>query len=153
MVSASLILMISTGLVLFYLQAVSEKILRREFARPYFKAVVNAHCLEFSKLQTAGDENAPADYDRLRWSLKCDFITLTDLLKTSPRVGLCSSREERLLMLYSHLGFLSLSLRHMLKLRERPAVLKLASILHYLANVAGQRQLEFSLADSSPLSH
>jgi hypothetical protein len=147
MISACLILMISTGLVLFYLQAVSEKILRREFDRPYFKAVVNAHCLDFPNLRKA-EGAAAMSYDQLRLSLKCDFLLLTRLLRTSPRVGLRHTWEERLLVLYSRAVFLFLALRHMLKLRERPAVMKLTTILQYLANVAGQRQLEFSLADS-----
>lgn len=145
---AALILIISTGLGLFYLHHVCEHILRREFARPYFQAIVNANSLEFLNLRKALNEsNAPVDYPHLELALRCDFLTLTRLLKMSPRVGLPYSREDRLLVFYSHIAFLSLSLRHLLRLGEKPAVLKLTAILQYLANVAGQRQLEFPPSD------
>jgi hypothetical protein len=147
MFQAALILMISAGLVLFYLQKALEGILRREFDRPYFKAIVNAYCLEFSNVQKALNESdAPVDYNQLRVALKCDFMTLARLLKMSPRVGFRYSKEDRLLVVYSRIGFLSLAVRHLLRLRERPAILKLAATLQYLANLVGQRELQFALS-------
>jgi hypothetical protein len=144
MFQAGLILIMSTGLALFYLHRVCEQILHREFARPYFKAVVNANCLEFPNLRKALNEPAaPMDYPQSLLALKCDFMTLARLLKMSPRVGLRYSREDRLMVFYSRIAFLSLSMRHLLRLGEKRAVLKLTAILQYLANVAGQRQLEF----------
>lgn len=146
---AALILMISSGLALFYVHHACEQILRREFARPYFQAIVNANSLEFANLRKALSEpNTSVDYPQLLLSLKCDFLTLSRLLKMSPRVGARYSREDRLLVFYSRVAFLSLSIRHMLRLAEKPAILKLTSILQYLANVAGQRQLEFVPSDA-----
>ena len=146
MFQATLILMISAGLALFYLQKASEGILRREFDRPYFRAIVRAYCLEFSNVRKAVDESdAPVDYERLRIALKCDFMTLACLLKRSPRVGFRYSDQDQLLVVYSRIGFLSLAVRHLLRLHERPAILNLTASLQYLANLVGQRELQYAL--------
>jgi hypothetical protein len=42
-------------------------------------------------------------------------------------------------MFYFHLVFVSLLTRHWLRVREKPAILKLTAILQYFANVVGQR--------------
>lgn len=147
MFQATLILMISAGLALFYLQKAVEGILRRKFDRPYFKAVVQACCLEFSNVQKAlNKSDAPVDYERLRVALKCDLMTLARLLKMSPRLGFRYSGEDRLLVVYSQIGFLSLAVRHLLRLHERPAILKLTATLQYLANLVGQRELQYALS-------
>jgi hypothetical protein len=83
--------------------------------------------------------NAPVDYPRLRMTLKCDFLALTYLLKNAVNVDQRCSREERLLMLYFRLVLASLITRHWLRVREKPAILKLTVILQYFANVVGQR--------------
>jgi len=72
-------------------------------------------------------------------TLRCDFLALTYLLKNAANVNQRYTYEERLLIVYFKLVFVSLITRHWLKLRETPAILKLTSILQYFANVVGER--------------
>jgi len=137
---ASLILIISTGLFFFYFQVACQKILRRRFEQEYFRAIVNANRLEFPAVRQAAEElEAPVDYARVRMTLKCDYLALTYLLKNAANVNQRYSREERLLILYFRALFFSLVVRHSLKLRETPAIVRLTVILQYFANVVGQR--------------
>jgi hypothetical protein len=66
-------------------------------------------------------------------------LALTYLLKNAANINQRYSFEERLLILYFRLVFASMIMRHWLKLRETPAVLKLTAILKYFANVVGER--------------
>ena len=84
MVLSALILILSTAFFFVYLQATCQRILRRQFERAYFLAIVNATRLEFPAVRrTLGEFNAPVDYPRLRMMLKCDFRALTYLLKNA----------------------------------------------------------------------
>ena len=140
MVLSALILILSTAFFFFYLQATCQRILRQQFDREYFLAIVNANLLEFPAVRrTLGDFNAPVDYARLRMILECDFQALTYLLKNAVNVNQRYSLEERLLMFYFRLVFASLITRHWLRVAEKPAILKLTAILQYFANVVGQR--------------
>ena len=140
MALAALILIFSSAFFLFYLQVTCQRLLRRQFDREYFLAIVNANRLEFSAVRRTLEEfNAPVDYPRLRMVLKCDFLALTYLLKNAVNVDQRYSREEQLLMLYFRLAFASLITRHWLRVREKPAILKLTAVLQYFANVVGQR--------------
>jgi hypothetical protein len=140
MFMATLILILSTGLLFFYLQAVCQKILRRRFTQEFFQSIVNANRLEFPSVRKAiEDFGSPLEYPRLTLTLKCDFLALTYLLKNAANVNQRYSYEERLLILYFKLIFASLVTRHWLKLRETPAALKLTVILEYFANVVGER--------------
>jgi hypothetical protein len=137
---AALILILSTAFFFFYLQATCQRILRQQFDREYFLAIVNASGLEFPAVRrTLGEFNAPVDYPRLRMMLKCDFLALTYLLKNAVNVHQRYSGKERLLMFYFRLVFASLITRHWLRVGEKPAILKLTAILQYFANVVGQR--------------
>jgi len=137
---AALILIISTGLFFFYLQAACQKALRRRFAQEFFQPIVNANRLEFPTVRKAlEDFGTPVEYPRLTLTLKCDFLALTYLLKNAANVNQRYTYEESLLILYFKLVFASLVARHWLRLRETPAVLKLTSILEYFANVVGER--------------
>jgi hypothetical protein len=137
---AALILTLSTAFFFFYLQATCQRILRQQFDREYFLAIVNASGLEFPAVRrTLGEFNAPVDYPRLRMMLKCDFLALTYLLKNAVNVHQRYSGKERLLMFYFRLVFASLITRHWLRVGEKPAILKLTAILQYFANVVGQR--------------
>jgi hypothetical protein len=137
----ALILPLSTGLFFFYLQFTCEKILRRNFDREYFRAVVNANCLEFPSVnQSLQDLELPADYSRLLTGLKMDFLVLISLLENASNPIQPYSRTERLLMWYFKLVFLSLILRHWLGWREKPALLTLTAILQYFANLVGRRE-------------
>ena len=140
MILAALILILSTAMFFFYFQVTCQKILRRQFDREYFQSIVNANRLEFPSLRKSLEEfGAPIDYPRLRMMLKCDFLALTYLLKNAANLNQRYSREERLLILYFRWLFLSLSVRRLLKVGEKKAILKLTSILQYFANVVGQR--------------
>jgi len=140
MVLAALILILSTAFFFFYWQATCQRILRQQFDREYFLAIVNASGLEFPAVRRAsGEFNAPVDYARLRMMLKCDFRALTYLLKNAVNVKQRYSGEERLLMFYFRLVFASLITRRWLRVGEKPAILKLTAILQYFANVVGQR--------------
>ena len=140
MILAALILILSTAMFFFYLQATCQKILRRQFDREYFQSIVNANRLEFPSLRKSLEEfGSPVDYPRLRMMLKCDFLALTYLLKNAANVNQRYSNEERLLILYFRWQFLSLAVRRLLKVGEKKAVLKLTSVLQYFANVVGQR--------------
>jgi hypothetical protein len=140
MFMAALILILSTGLFFFYLQAVCQKILRRQFEQQFFQSIVNANRLEFPSVRKAiEDFNSPIEYPRLALTLKCDFLALTYLLKNAANVNQRYSYEERLLMVYFKLMFFTLVTCHWMRLRETAAVLKLTTILQYFANVVGER--------------
>jgi hypothetical protein len=140
MFMAALILILSTGLFFFYLQAVCQKILRRQFTQEFFQSIVNANRLEFPSVRKAiEDFGSPVEYPRLTVTLKCDFLALTYLLKNAANVNQRYSYEERLLIVYFKLVFASLVTCHWLKLRETSAALKLTAILEYFANVVGER--------------
>jgi len=135
-----LILVVSTGLLFFYLQAVCPKLLRRRFTEEFYQRIVNANRLEFPSVRKAiEDFGSPVEYSRLTVTLKCDFLALTYLLKNAANVYQRYSYEERLLILYFKLLYVSLVTRHWLRLRETSAALKLTTILQYFSNVVGER--------------
>ena len=139
MVLACLVLILSTAFVFFYLQTACQKILRQQFEHRYFESIVYANRLEFPAVREGlGTSNVAADYPQLNTMLKCDFLALTFLLKHAANRP-SYSLEERLLILYCRLTFLSLRVRHLLSFRVSPAIVKLTDILQYLANLVGQR--------------
>lgn len=140
MLLATLILIVSTALFLFYLQATCQKILRRQFEKEFFHSIVNANRLEFPYVRKALEEfDVPVDYARFRMQLECDFLALTYLLKNAANASRSFSREERLLILYFRATFFFLAILHMIGLREKSPILRLTSILEYFANVLGER--------------
>ncbi|MFZ0963375.1 MAG: hypothetical protein WAO35_21140 [Terriglobia bacterium] len=137
---AALILIVSTGMFFFYIQAFCQKVLRRQFTQEFFQSIVNANHLEFPSVRKAiEDFGCPMEYPRLTLTLKCDFLALTYLLKNAANVNQRYSYEERLLIVYFKLIFASLAMRHWLKMRERSATLVLTAILEYFGNVVGER--------------
>jgi hypothetical protein len=140
MTLAIMIIIVSIALLFFYLQAICQRILRREFGHEFFHSVVNANRLEFPFVRKALEEfNVPVDYERFRMQLQCDFLALTYLLKNAGNAKRRFSKEERLLRMYFRVVFSVLWIRHRMGLSERAAVLKLTSILEYFANVLGER--------------
>jgi hypothetical protein len=126
----SITVLIILTLLVFYLEAICQRILRRRFGDELFHSVVDAR-LEFPFVRKALEEfDVPLDYKRFRMQLKCDFLALTYLLKTKQRF----SNEERLLLGYFRAVFFVLWIRHKLGLSERDTVLTLTSILEYFAN-------------------
>lgn len=139
MILAVAVLILSTAFSCFFFQSMCQSVLRHEVERAHHM-VVQAARLEFPALCTALEEN--------RWqfsrgwmcsALRCDFLTLSYLLKKTARPGRGRSNEERLLLVYSRFLFLSLTVRHWLRLREKPAALRLAAVLRYLAGLVGER--------------
>jgi hypothetical protein len=140
MIMAWLILILSSAMVFFYFQATCQRILRRQFDREYARSIATVIRLEFPSLrQSLQGYGAPLDYSRLPKMLKCDFLALTYLLKNVGNSRQRYSTEERLLVLYFRWQLLSLAGRRLLKLGEKNAILRLTSVLHYFANVVGQR--------------
>ena len=140
MILASMILILSIGLFLFYLQATCQKILARKFDQEYFQSIVDANRLEFPFVRKALEEfDTPVDYPWICMTLKCDYLALTYLLKNAANAEQSYSREERLLMLYFRAIFCAVCTLHFFKLHEKPAVLKLTAILQHFADVIGFR--------------
>lgn len=133
------ILILSTALFLFYVQALCEKILRREFSRAYFQDVLNALDLEFPRLRKAILDNAEVTRSQVQLALKSDYFTLTYLMKNGNPTQRTFSRHEKLLMMYFRVLLLMLPLRYSFHFGERQAVIKLTGILYHFANLVGER--------------
>lgn len=140
MVSATVIVIVSTALLLFYLQSVCARVLGRRFEQEYFHAIVNANRLEFPFVRSAVEEyEVPVDYPRFRMQLKCDFLALTYLLRNAANANKRLSRQEWLLVWYFRFTYLFLGIFHLLGLSERHWILRMTRVLEYFANVLGQR--------------
>ncbi|HTS69231.1 MAG TPA: hypothetical protein VMO17_09615 [Terriglobia bacterium] len=140
MIESCIVLIFSAALFFFYWQVTVQRILRRAFAQAYFRVIVAANRLEFPALRTAVlASSGPVDYARLRMNIKCDYQALTYLLKNASNLRQSLTRDERFLMVYFRLLIISLSIRHWLGMQEKPAVLGLADILQYFANIVGER--------------
>jgi hypothetical protein len=153
MILSWLILALSMAMVFFYFQATCQRILRRQFDREYFQSIVNEIRLEFPSLRQALEQSgASLDYSRLPKALKCDFLALTHLLRNTADAKPGYSKEQRLLILYFRVQFLSLAVRRSLRVGERKAALRLTSILQYFANVIGQRMNDVGFGNSPATS-
>lgn len=140
MFEAAMILVISTALLLFYLQAACQKILRRRAHEEFYHSIVNANRLEFPFVRSAiEDYDAPLDYTRFRMQLKCDFLALTYLMKNALNTSQRLSRDEKFLVIYSKMLFGMLSIVHLFGFKEKMLMLRLASVLQYFGNVLGER--------------
>jgi hypothetical protein len=130
MVSSIFILIVSTALFFFYVQATTHKVLRRHFERPYFQTVVRAYRLGFPSLLEGGPPPEPASLAAL---LQADSLTLACLMNHRYSAG------ERLLWVWFKVVLRSLGIRRRLGFQQQAAVGKLATILQYFANVVGER--------------
>lgn len=140
------VLVMASALFLFYVQAICEKALRREFSQAYFKQIIEAFRLEYPQLRDSVSAESPLNYPQARFALKCDFTTLEYLLKNGDPSRRGLARAEKFLGLYFRLLLFSLTIRHALNLGERKGVLRLASILQYFANSLGERVVVTSLS-------
>jgi hypothetical protein len=153
MIISWLILTLSLAMVFFCFQGTCQSILRRRFDQDYFRSIANAIRLEFPCLRDALQESGPSlDYSRLSNALKCDFLALTHLLKNAAGVRQGYSTEQRLLILYFRVQFLSLVVRRLLRAGEKKAALRLTSVLQYFANVVGQRVNEAGFGNPTAAS-
>ncbi len=142
--------MVSCGLLFFYFQVLCKRILRREFDRAYFQMTVNSVRLEFASLRKGLEfPTAPLDFAQCRLALQCDLLTLRYLLKHAANFRQTLSWQERLLMFYYRLSSVSFVVRHWLGLNEKAAILKMATVLQYFANVVGERNFRMQ---SDPLA-
>src|ERR1039457_1824128 len=98
MFMAALVLILSTGLFFFYLQAGCQKILRRQFEQQFSQMIVKANGLEFPSVRKAlEDPGVPLEYQQLKMTLRCDFLDLTYLAKNAANFNQRYTNEERLL--------------------------------------------------------
>lgn len=152
MLISLLILVVSAALFFFYIQALCERVIRREFDRAYCQDVINAIQLEYPRLRDAILKRAPFAYSDARLALQCDFTTLEYLLKNADRTERHWSPREKILFLYFRFLLSCLPVRHALKRGENEAVLKLATILQFLANLVGERLTVGPVGDPLPKS-
>ncbi|HEV2495051.1 MAG TPA: hypothetical protein VG204_18470 [Terriglobia bacterium] len=144
MVGSIIVLIVSTALFFFYLQATTQKLLKRRFERPYFQIIARAYRLGFSSLLEGGPPPAAAS---LAAMLQADSLTLACLMNFR------YSASERLLWGWFKVILWSLGMRRRLGFQQQAAVAKLATILQYFANVVGERrELQTVHAASSPRS-
>jgi hypothetical protein len=134
-----MVLVVSSALFFFYVQAFCEKALRREFSHPYFQDIITSIRLEYPRLRDTFAANASFNYSDACLTLKCDFMTLEYLLKNSDPSRRHLSGRERLLVLYFRFLLLCLPIRHAFKLQEKQAVLGLAAFLQFFANSVGEK--------------
>jgi len=138
------ILIFATALFIFYIQTLCEKVLHREFSRPYFQDVLNAIDLEFPRLRQAILNKSDVSYPQIQLALKSDYFTLTYLMKKGNPERRHFSWHERLLVGYFRVLLLVLPIRYAFHFHERQAVIKLTVILHHFANLVGERVISAS---------
>jgi hypothetical protein len=137
---SALILILSVSMLLFYFQALCQKILRREFERACFQAVVRAGALEFASVRQAlKTPEAPFDFAQCRVALQCDLLTLRYLLKHAANVQQKLTWQEHLLLVYYRWSSAVMAVRHRLGMNEEASILKMTAVLEYFANVVGER--------------
>ena len=138
MILSAAILILSTAMSFFYLQATCQRVLQRQFSRPFFKAIVRAYRLEFPTLLEGADSpRDEAGRTSVRALLATDYLTLEHLLAT--RLQHSYSFGERVLSLYFRFSLSTLGLRRKLGFNEKTATHQLAVTLQYFANVVGEQ--------------
>ena len=143
-----LVLAVSSALMLFYIQAICEKAMKRRFRRPYFRKMVEAFQLEYPLLLGDSEAKSSFTFAQSHLALKCDFITLKYLLKNGSPARRRLTGHEWLLLNYFRLLLLSLSIRHAFRLRDRKVLSKLTTILQFFANSVGERMSLTPLANA-----
>jgi hypothetical protein len=140
MLVAALMMMASSALFFFYLEAVCQRLLNQPFTPEFYEGIVRISRLEFPLIRKGVEDfGSPGEYLRLRVALRTDFLAVTYLLKNASNIDRRYTSDDRLLILYFQLLYVSLVTRHVLRLPENPTVIKLTAILQYFANVVGQR--------------
>lgn len=134
-----LVLVTASALYLFYVQTICEKVLRREFDQAYFRQIIQAFRLEYPQVRDSVGSKGSLNYTQARLSLKCDFFTLEYLLKNGDPSWRHLTGGERLLGLYFRFLLITLPIHHAFKFKEQEAVVKLTSILQFLANSLGEK--------------
>ena len=153
MILSWLILTLSLAMVFFCFQVTCQSILRRQSDQAYFRSIANVIRLEFPCLRDALEESgASLDYSRLPKALEFDFLALTHLLKNAAGVRQGYSKEQRLLILYFRVQFLSLAVRRLLRASEKKAALRLTFVLQYFANAVGRRMNEAGFGNTTAAS-
>jgi hypothetical protein len=139
MLIAALLLVLSVGLFLFYLQAACEGILRHKFAHSNAELIVRAMCLAFVSVRKLVDAAGVSERPRLRMALTCDLLALTYFLAQDKPSHLGLTRKERMLAAHFRVTLFFARLAHSFGFGEKAALLKLTDILEYFSNVAGER--------------
>lgn len=139
MISAVAILVLSTALGLFYIQALCINVLRREFSQPFFQILASTIHLEFPEVGHTGHDNTVFNFSHARSALKSDFTVLTFLAKNGNPNSRRFSLQERILLGYFKVLFQCLPVCHAFHVREKETVASLKAVLYYLANLVGER--------------
>ena len=136
----SALLVVLALLLGWWLQADCRRILKRPFAREYFRSIVTVHRFEFLLIRNAtGDFARPTELYRLTAALRCDFLGLTYLLKHTANFRQSYTGEELRLILYFQVLMVLFVTRRRLRWPEKNSLAGLTSILLYFANVIGER--------------
>lgn len=137
---AIMILISSSALWMFYVQALSETILRRRLKQQFYHVVVESNRLQFPFVRKAVEDfGMPVEYERCRKQLMDELVALNHLVALNANEV---SATERLcvweLTIYFRAVFLVLVIAHTLRLSERAAFLRLTKMLEHFANVLGE---------------
>ncbi len=141
------ILCFSVGALLYWARHTCLAILRTGRSPEEATRVAEANRLEFQSIRRALESSADvASYDRMRESLRHDFLALTYLLRYAAtlHVGRFTG-EERLLVVDFHLMRAFYKLAQPFSPRaSRYALLEMSDILEYFAAVMNRRMAAFS---------
>lgn len=139
MILSGAILVLAAAMLCFYLQMTAERMLELECGRKSFETVVREFHLEFPRLLGAHrGETMLASAVDARESLLGDYFVLDYLLAHVARHHYTAG--ERLLRLKFDLGIFTLRLRRGLGNSDQlAATRKLATILRFFANIAGEQ--------------
>jgi len=146
-----LILVFSAALLLFYLQAACERILRRPFEEHLAQPVIESNRLTFPQirhaLQTQGNS---ADWAPFQAQLNCDFAALVRLLgNAGTRRRRLSGAERTGAIYFRVLSGLSV-VCHLFGIARRSPLLKMTSVLEFFANVLGERTRRVRFGQLTP---
>ena len=146
-----LVLALSAALFFFYFEVTCHRILRRKFDHEYFQPIAKANRLAFYQIRRRIEElGRSVPYSEFCSELRCDFLILSYMLKNAANLKQSYSLEERLLMIYCRMLFVSWFFQHWLKLREKATILRLTMILEYFANVVGHRVNQLRFGNLTP---
>jgi hypothetical protein len=154
MIIATMILVLSVALLLFYLQATCENILQQPFETPLPAAIVSANWLEFMSIREALEQaEGPVEGSRFRVQLNCDYLALVYLLRNAANERHNLTRSERCLALYFRvLSGVPAVLRYV-GIAERAVLLKMTQVLEYFANVLGERMSQANFGDPNAATY
>jgi hypothetical protein len=150
-VASALILVFSAALLLFYLQAACEAIVRREFAESLAHQVIEGNKLIFPQIRRALEMyDASVDCAPFPAQLNRDFAALIHLLRNAGTQRRRLSGAERTGAIYFRTLSGLLTVCRLFGLKGRPLMLKMTSVLEFFANVLGERTRRVRFGQLTP---